>query len=749
MSLIVGLTAGISALLASFITALLIRSRRPAPKYKVRADLATQQRLRGIIEETGMGFWETEVGSDTVFVSDTYARMLGLDRDANEPMSMAEWFALIHPDDAALVGAAIGEVGASREGSSLYRLEYRARHTSGHHLWVLSLGAVAERRADGTPFIVVGTLTDVTEQKQVQLALAASEQNFRSLFERVPVGIALTDAHTRHFLNANDALLKSTGYTREELLQEMTFDQLARTADDRTLDQPVDQLEQEFIRKDGTSFPALVSGSQMQTAAGRAVMWSVIHDISERKVAERELAFAANFDRLTGLANRAQFTLRLGESLARVKSGRQQMLAVLFLDSDRFKYVNDAIGHLAGDKLLVQMGARLHAELQRRELDSGAVSRNHVARFGGDEFLVLLNDIHCVQDAMAVAARLQEELARPYVIHDREVQSTVSIGIVTSDTGVELADAVIRNADVAMYEAKREGRARTVLFNQSMHERLTRYVALQSGLSHALANNEFSLVFQPIVELESGRRTALEALLRWNHPRLGAISPAEFVPIAEESGQIVQIGAWVLRESLATLKRLQTADPVRAPRRISVNLSRAELAQDTHLIDSVRVALRESGLPPDCLQLEVTEREVMHDPESSLRVMHELRALGVRLAMDDFGTGTSSLSCLASYPFDVIKIDRSFIQHISELPQTQVVVRAAIALVESLGRDSVAEGVETLEQLALLQLLGCRQAQGHLLGMPVPEDRVMSIVNSGVQIDLRSRREDQARTRVG
>jgi PAS domain S-box-containing protein len=294
-------------------------------RYRVRADLATQQRLRGIIQETGMGFWETEVSSDEVFISDTYARMLGLKRDPNDPMSMTEWFDLIHADDQQRVAAAMQEVGDTYEGSALYRIEYRARHAFGYHIWVLSLGAVAERHPDGTPLLVVGTLSDITEQKQVQLALAASEQSFRSLFEQVPVGIALTDFRSRAFINVNNALLESTGYLREELLGGMRYDQLARVPDGSTLNQPVGQREREFTRKDGTTFPVVVSGTKMLTAEGREVVWSVVHDISERKAAERELTFAANCDRLTGLANRAQFTERLAESIERVNTGKHRL----------------------------------------------------------------------------------------------------------------------------------------------------------------------------------------------------------------------------------------------------------------------------------------------------------------------------------------------------------------------------------------------------------------------------------------
>jgi diguanylate cyclase (GGDEF)-like protein len=383
------------------------------------------------------------------------------------------------------------------------------------------------------------------------------------------------------------------------------------------------------------------------------------------------------------------------------------------------------MGHQAGDKLLVQISGRLRKGLRNSDFHSKTSLHNQIARFGGDEFLILLNDIGSAQDAVAVAERLQQYLARPYYIQGREVLSTASIGIVTSDVTMESADAVIRNADVAMYEAKREGRACAVLFNQSMLDQRARFVTLEYGLRQALQNNEFSLQYQSIIELATGKRSSVEALIRWNHPQLGAISPAEFIPIAEESGLIVPIGAWVLRESLGALARWQKQDVAHAPQCVSVNLSRAELAQGHSLIERVRSALDEAQLPAHCLQLEVTEREVMRNPEASLQLMQELRDLGVRLAMDDFGTGTSSLSCLADYPFDVIKIDRSFIQRISELPETQVVVRAAISLVGNLGRRSVAEGVETPEQLALLQLLGCHFAQGYFLGMPVSEERIL------------------------
>jgi EAL domain-containing protein (putative c-di-GMP-specific phosphodiesterase class I) len=284
---------------------------------------------------------------------------------------------------------------------------------------------------------------------------------------------------------------------------------------------------------------------------------------------------------------------------------------------------------------------------------------------------------------------------------------------------------MVRNADLAMYEAKRAGRARAVAFNEAMHSRLARHLTLESGLRQALGTDQLSLVYQPIVDLDTGRRSSVEALVRWKHPVLGAIAPSEFVPVAEESGLIVPLGEWVLRESCAALARWQRLDPERAPQVVSVNVSRAELAQGARLMRLVRETLAAARLAPQSLQLEVTEREVMRDPAASLALMHELRAIGVRLAMDDFGTGTSSLGCLSDYPFDVIKVDRSFINGLSAGPDRLAVMHATITLVENLGKSCVGEGVETSEQLVILQSLGCHYAQGHFLGMPMPESEVV------------------------
>lgn len=452
--------------------------------------------------------------------------------------------------------------------------------------------------------------------------------------------------------------------------------------------------------------------------------------------ASRDVAEAARLaqalarqDRLTGLANRTLFVEKLQGAIQRVAAGEQSRYAVLFLDFDHFKLINDTLGHEAGDELLQQIAGRLRRSL--RVTDTGDEdSCNLIARFGGDEFVILMNDLREDADAEAVADRLLRVLAPVYELRAGEVHSSASIGIVIGRDGHDNSEAVIRNADVAMYEAKRSGRGCHVVFDEAMHTRLTRRVCIESGLRKAIGTPELALSYQPIVDLDTGQMVSAEVLLRWEHPQFGDVPPSEFIPVAEESGLIVQLGEWVMKEACRTLAQWRKTSPERAPQSLSINVSRAELALGSRLLDRIRSVLEETGLPPGCLQLEVTERDVMRDPAASRKLMHALRETGVRLSMDDFGTGTSSLACLRDYPFDCVKIDRTFVAGLSINRDVLALIHATLTLVENLGMASVAEGVETENQLAVLQSLGCRYAQGHLFGRAVAGEYLLGAVSA-------------------
>jgi predicted signal transduction protein with EAL and GGDEF domain len=347
---------------------------------------------------------------------------------------------------------------------------------------------------------------------------------------------------------------------------------------------------------------------------------------------------------------------------------------------------------------------------------------------GGDEFLILVNDLNSPDDACRTAEGLLHILASVYTIGDREVHSTASIGIVTSDRCQANAEEVVHNADVAMYEAKRAGRARYVVFDEALHSRLARHAMIEADLRQAIGTPDLFLHFQPIIDLDSGQMVSAEALLRWKHPTYGLISPSEFIPIAEESGLIIAVGEWVLKQACQAMLGWLRQDPRRAPKTVSINVSRAELSLGTRLIQRLRDTLDEAGLSPQCLQLEITEREVMRNPKAALATLSALRGFGFKLAMDDFGTGTSSLGCLREYPFDTIKIDRTFLKDVTTNRDVLAVIHATLTLIANLGMTGVAEGVEETSQLAILQSLGCQYGQGYLFSPPVPAEQLLDAI---------------------
>lgn len=692
---------------------------------------AERQRLSAVIEGTDVGVWEWDLATDLRTVDDGWAKMIGHDPHDLSPLTPEKWRHLVHSDDWPELQLAIAASLTARE--AIFAHEFRLRHADGRWVWLLAHGKVMEWDEQGRPRRMAGIHLDVSAGKAVEQSLKESEIKFRSLFELSPVGIALNDLQTGQFLQVNDAMVAPTGYTREELLR-LTYWDITPTnyATDESVQ--IDSLkktdrygpyEKQYQRKDGSTYSVLLSGIRMIDASGRGVIWSIVQDISERKAMELQLTDAAQRDKLTGLANRALFMERLQQAVERVRCGAQPLFVVFFLDFDRFKLINDSLGHKAGDELLRQIAGRLRVALRAADTLGSDATGNVVARFGGDEFLLLINDLRVQSDANFVAQRLLDVLAPAYSIFGSELRSTASIGIVTSDQQQASAEDILRNADVAMYEAKRAGRACSVIFNEAMHTRLARHVAIEANLHKAIGTDELSLVFQPIVELDSGRMVSAEALLRWNHPAMGQIPPAEFIPIAEDSDLIVTLGQWVLTEACKAFVRWHQLDPQRAPRTVSVNISRAELALGSQLLERIRSTLETVGVSPQCLQLEVTEREVMRNPETSLTVMRELRQLGIHLAMDDFGTGTSSLRFLQEYPFDLIKIDRSFVKDLNSGSDVLAVIHATVGLIENLNMASLAEGVEEPAQLAILQSLGCRYAQGYLFSRPVPADQLL------------------------
>jgi diguanylate cyclase (GGDEF)-like protein len=420
----------------------------------------------------------------------------------------------------------------------------------------------------------------------------------------------------------------------------------------------------------------------------------------------------AQTDTLTGLPNRSLLTHRLNQAIHRRQHDAEYKYALLFLDFDRFKIINDSLGHEVGDSLLVSIAERLTANLRSGDTASHFGDGHLPARLGGDEFVILLDGLKNYADAISVAERLQEALSEAHKIGDHDVISTASIGIVTSSGNYERADDVLRDADTAMYRAKSAGKARHVVFDDRMHEEAVKRLELEEDLRRAMHTAEFSLSYQPIVSLSSGQLMGFEALFRWTHPTQGPIPPDTFIALAEEIGLIVPMGRWALLEAARQLKQWHDRFPGDPPLTMNVNLSKHQLRQP-NLVSVVDDILKQTGIEPASIKLEVTEGAMMDSPDRVTALLRQLKNLGVKLCMDDFGTGHSSLSCLHRFPIDVLKIDRTFVLNTDENREYAAVIHAIITLAHTLNMTVVGEGVENGGQLAQLQALDCDCAQGN------------------------------------
>jgi diguanylate cyclase (GGDEF)-like protein/PAS domain S-box-containing protein len=445
------------------------------------------------------------------------------------------------------------------------------------------------------------------------------------------------------------------------------------------------------------------------------VIGSQIGQFMARKQAEENLLYVATHDTLTGLPNRYMFQQRFSHAITHAQRYGKQ-IALLFLDLDRFKYINDTLGHPFGDGLLVEIGQRLRRSL--RDSDT-------VARFGGDEFVALIDELAGPGDVAGVAQKILDVVRKPFEIDGQTCELTASIGIsLYPGDGEDLA-ALLKNADIAIYRAKDQGRNNYVFHSEDMNAHLVKQIELEGSLRSAIEREEFALHYQPKVEVRSGRITGVEALMRWRHPQLGLIPPAQFLSLAEETGHVVAMGNWALRKACQQGKALQQAR--KAPLVVSVNLSPRQF-EDTHLAMTVESALAESGLEPGLLEIELTESMVMRDLSAAARTAAALKALGVRLSLDDFGIGYSSLASIKRFPFDCIKIDRSFIKDIPDNAGDAAIARAIIAMGHSLHLVVVAEGVETREQLHFLAEHGCDEFQGYLFRRPEPAEEIVSVL---------------------
>ncbi len=610
------------------------------------------------------------------------------------------WEKIVHPDDLAGVYQVALDTVKTMNGATA---EYRVVRADGRTIWVRDMAARVP-----TPGALSeawqGLIVDITDEKQAELVVRESEARYATLIQNLPNSAILLFDHDLRYLVADGAALEVLGIGERTLVgrtleQSTSPDAFAQLHPHHlsALQGHANQLEMLIRDRDVLIDIVPVRDHDGEIMAGMVMAV----DITERKRLERQITHQALHDSLTGLPNRALLLDRLDQALVLARR-RDLTVAVLFVDIDDFKLVNDTMGHASGDQLLQLVAERFRACFNEE---------NTVTRFGGDEFVVILSDVNGPSGALNMANRLLASLTPPIVLDGQDLHLSCSIGIALSESGTVDRSDLLRHADIALYRVKAAGKHGVELFDHVMHEAAVARLEIERDLRGALSRGEFHLVFQPIVDLSDGSTTAMEALLRWTHPVLGPIGPADFIPIAEATGQIVEIGYWVIHAACQQLARWREEGRFTASMSMNVNLSVRQFRR-ADLTDRIRAALQTFDLPPERFTIEVTETDVMADPQDAVTRLREMKQLGVRIAIDDFGTGYSSLAYLHEFPADVIKIDRTFIQRIGGSPEGTPIVSATIVLAHTLGLQVVAEGIETLQQLNVLRDLGCERGQG-------------------------------------
>ncbi|MBV9216826.1 MAG: EAL domain-containing protein, partial [Acidobacteria bacterium] len=682
----------------------------------------SEARYRQLFENANDIIYVHDLDGNYISINQAAERIFGYSHEEALSLNMADITAPEHMD---LVRQMLESKVKGEQGQTVYEIECVKRDGSRVNLEVNS--SVIHK--DGIPIAIQGVARDVTGRKLADDAIRKSEERYRDLFENANDLIYTHDLEG-NFTSLNRAGEMITGYSREEALSLNLADVVApeylesaktMTARKMAGEGPT-TYQLDIIAKEGHRVTLDLS-TRIMVADGLPVgVQGIARDITERTRAEEKLRHYALHDTLTELPNRVQFMNHLKQAIDRAEGNEYAKFAVLFLDLDRFKVINDSLGHAVGDKLLIAIAERLTACIRPGDV---------VARLGGDEFTILLNRSGDVNEVVRVAERLQQKISEPFKIDNYEVFTSASIGIIVANDVSRSPEDFLRDADAAMYRAKEAGKARYEIFDTEMHVRNMNLLQIETDLRHAVERNEFEVLYQPIVDLRTGAVDEFEALIRWRHPRHGLIAPNEFVGVAEETGLIVPIGKWILEESA-----LQVGDWQRKfsrPLSVSVNLSAKQLMHPT-LMPCVTEILFESGLNANQLKLEVTESTVMEHSEKSLKVLSELDHLGITLSTDDFGTGYSSLSYLQKFPFERLKIDRSFIRIMDEDEKSQAIVKTILMLGENLGIEVVAEGIETIPQFEKLRALGCTTGQGYLFSRPIDRESAEALLETGANM---------------
>ncbi len=685
----------------------------------------SERRFRALVENSSDIVLVVDADRQITFASPAAHRLLGLNEKALLASHPARW---VHPDDWPILARVLDGT-STQHHDETDSVEVRIRHIDGSHRWF----EIRTRDLAHDPEIegLVVTARGISDRKATEKQLAESEARFRALVQSSSDVVAVV-ANNGCFSYISPAISEMLGYTPEELdgtpaialvapedvaTFQTTYPELSQkrlpTGDLNTR-----RIETQLRHRSGELRTVDITVTDMRDvpAVGGIVLNG--RDITVRKALEADLRFQALHDTLTGLANRTMFTQQTAAALR--TSERLESVGALFIDLDDFKTVNDSLGHAVGDQLLQEVSTRLITSLSSNDL---------AARLGGDEFAVLVVDALDQAGVVALAERVLALVAKPYRIQGRDIRVTASIGIAFADEEGVDAEVLLRSADVAMYLAKDRGKNRYAVFEAHMHTSVFERLELKADLLRAIDDGQLRCHYQPIVSLQTGRITGVEALVRWEHPTRGMLFPDAFIPLAEDTGLIVPLGRWVMREACQQLRAWQLRLPASCTMSMSINLSVRQLMHE-QIIRDVREAVDDAGLDPSTVTMEITETTLMHDTDMTRERLAELREIGVSLAVDDFGTGYSSLQYVQRFPIDIIKIDRSFVTGLGTNPGDGAVVQSMIELSQRLGVHTVAEGIDRPEQVTLLQSLGADLGQGYLFSKPVVADQITALLDS-------------------
>jgi Amt family ammonium transporter len=683
----------------------------------------SEQRFRILAEYAPIGIFIADTDLHLLYLNPAGEEMLG--RSLDDELA-ATWFDQIHPDDRVeVIGAFVHQASVAD-----FVRECRIVRVDGSVRWV-RLRSADVRDVDGVPGGYVGTAADITDTVRAEEALREREQRLRAILETAAEGIVTAD-ESGTIVEFNAAAERIFGFDSDEVIGRLSAGELLAEDGRDTLvggffehvaaSEPpgvltVTPIEVDGRTKTGDVVPLELALAEVDTVNGR-LFTAVIRDVSERKAFERELEHLATHDSLTGLPNRALMLAQLESCLVRSRR-HGTSVAVLFVEIDRVKVVSEALGHRAGDELLIQAAGRIASVV------GGSAT---LSRFAGHQFVVHVEELDDISDAVEIAVAIIEAVNEPFAVAGDDAFVDATVGIAFAAAGAGGAEALVSNADVANARAKESSATRYEVFDTEMRAWVDSRRKLEVALRHGIDGEELELHYQPVIDLVDGRLVGLEALVRWNHPRLGRLAPGEFIPLAEDSGLVVPLGRWIVEEACRQLAEWQQRMPGLG---LSVNLSGRQLAE-SGFADEVAEALAVAGADATGLSFEITETVLLHDLEGAARTLHDLKSLGARIALDDFGTGYSSLTNLVRLPIDVVKVDRSFVEDLATDGPGTTIVSSVVSLATTLELDVVAEGVETEVQRRALVELGCTYAQGFLFARPVPAVDLDEVLSAGV-----------------